>query len=157
MRRLIFLTCGILLLLFVLVLSGCGPVPSSTSTPGQSSPTQLTTVVARPFHETVKTLDGVFTVTLDITPNRSGPNNFSLRVMDTRTDQPATHIAVTLYTTMQDMAMGTDSVQLRATGAGTFSSASDTLSMAGHWAIGIAIQTSDHAVHKAGVSLLMAT
>jgi len=28
--------------------------------------------------------------------------------------------------------------------------------MAGHWAIGIAIQTSDRVIHKAGVSFFMA-
>jgi len=95
-------------------------------------------------------------VTLDITPNRSGANIFQLRVMNNQTGKPASHVTITLYTTMQDMAMGTDSIGLHADGAGYFSSPSNNLSMAGHWAIGIAIQTSDRVIHKAGVSFFMA-
>jgi len=67
----------------------------------------------------------------------------------------ATHVVITLYTTMQDMPMGTDSVVLRAEGGGQFSATSDILSMGGHWALGITIQTANHVIHKAGVSLLL--
>lgn len=142
----------LLLFLCLSAIGGCGTSSSPTTTLRQPSPTE----VAQPFHGTVKTLDGDFTVTLDITPNRSGTNVFTARVMDDHTDKLASHITITLYTTMQDMAMGTDSIVLHAGGKGQFSATSDNLSMSGHWAIGIAIQTPDHALHKAGVSLVTA-
>jgi len=143
---------SILLLLSVGVFGGCGATPSSTTAiRSQPSPTEAT----QPFHSTVKTLDGDFTVTLNITPNRSGANVFMVHVMDNHTHKLATDVHITLYTTMQDMPMGTDSILLHADGKNQFSAASDNLSMAGHWAIGIAIQTSDHIIHKAGVMLVM--
>jgi copper transport protein len=140
-----------LLFLCVGVISGCGTPSSPTTGVGQHP---QPSVVAHPFHDMIKTLDGDFTIILDITPNRSGTNAFKASVIDTRTNTPATHITLTLYTTMQDMPMGTDSIILHAEGNGQFSATSNTLSMDGHWAIGITIQTCDHVVHKAGVSLL---
>ncbi len=103
----------------------------------------------------MQTFDKAFSLTLDITPGRSGPNMFVAHVMDNHTNKPATHVNITLYTTMQDMAMGTDSFALRADGNGQFSATSDLLSMSGHWAIGITIQTTDHVMHKTGVNLVM--
>lgn len=140
-----------MLLLCISMITGCGAPPSPTAPIGQQpQPTE----VAQPFHATVKTFDGDFTVALDITPNRSGTNVFMVRVMDNRTGKPAIHVVTTLYTTMQDMSMGTDSVLLRADGKGQFSATGDNLSMAGRWAIGIAIQTADHTIHQAGVTLV---
>ncbi len=135
-----------LLLLCVGVISGCGSAPPPSPTP-QAAP---------PFHETLETRDGTFTITLDITPNRSGTNVFLAQVMDKRTGEPAARVIITLYTTMQDMAMGTDSLVLHADGNGQFSATSGNLSMAGHWAIGIAIQASDQSMHQAGVSFVTA-
>jgi len=135
-----------LLLLCVGVISGCGSAP----------PPSLTPQAAPPFHETLETRDGTFTITLDITPNRSGTNVFLAQVMDNRTGEPAARVIITLYTTMQDMAMGTDSLVLHADGNGQFSATSGNLSMAGHWAIGIAIQASDQSMHQAGVSFVTA-
>jgi len=142
-----------LLLLCVGVISSCGTTPRASPPLRQASPTPQ---VAHPFHDTLETRDGAFTVTLDITPNRSGTNVFLVRVMDNRAVKLAAHVIITLYTTMQDMAMGTDSIVLQADGNGQCSATSDNLSMAGHWAIGIAIQASDHSMHQAGVSFVTA-
>jgi len=144
---------SILLLLCVSVISGCGSAPPPSPALRQVLPTPQAT---HPFHETLETSDGAFTIMLDITPNRSGTNVFLARVLDNRTGKPAAHVIITLYTTMQDMAMGTDSIVLHADGNGQFSATSDNLSMAGHWAIGIAIQASDHTMHQAGVSFVTA-
>lgn len=136
------------------VLSSCGasaPIATTTTTLPRPQPT----ISAGPFHTTVQTFDGDFTLTLDITPNRSGPNRFNMLVMDNNTHTMATHVVITLYTTMQDMPMGTDSVVLHAEGGGKFSATSDVLSMGGHWALGITIQTTNHIIHKAGVSLIL--
>ena len=132
------------------MLSGCG-APSPAPLQQQPQPT----IVAGPFHATVRTFDGDFTVTLDITPNHSGVNAFVAQVKDNHANQPAAHVQIILYTTMQDMAMGTDSIALHDDGGGQFSASSAKLSMGGHWAIGIAISTADHIIHKAGVNLIM--
>jgi 5-hydroxyisourate hydrolase-like protein (transthyretin family) len=140
-----------LLLCAISIISGCGPAPTLTPALRQQS---LSHETAHPFHGTLETLDGAFTVTLDVTPNRSGTNVFMIRVVDNRTGKPAVHVYITLYTTMQDMAMCTDSIVLHADGKGQYSATSDNLSMVGHWAIGVAIQTADHTIHKVGVSLV---
>ena len=143
---------SLLCLLCASPLTSCGAPSPTTTAP---APQPHLTPVAHPFHVTVKTLDGDFTVTLDITPNRSGTNVFTVHVMDNHTDRLATHAKISLYTTMQDMPMGTDSILLHADGRGQFSATGDNLSMAGHWAIGISIQLTDHSMHKAGVTLVM--
>lgn len=140
------------------LLVGCSLSSAPVSTPTQAvQATQVAqaTPGGRPFHQIIQTLDGAFTVTLDIAPNRSGSNVFTALVLDNHTKQPAATITVTLYTTMQDMAMGTSSIVLQAGGNGQFSATGNNLNMNGDWAIGIAIQTSDHALHKAGVSLVV--
>ena len=141
-----------MLILCVSIISSCGSPPSSATAIGQHPQPSVGTL---PFHGMVTTLDGDFTITLDITPDRSGTNMFLARVTDTHTHIAAAHVGITLYTTMQDMAMGTDSIILHANGNGQFSTTSGILSMGGHWAIGIAIQTADHQIHKVGVSLLL--
>src|SRR5207248_6043487 len=75
----------ILFFLCLSVISGCGTISSPTTTVRQPPPTE----VAQPFHGTMKTLDGDFTVTLDITPNRSGMNVFIARVVDDHTGKLA--------------------------------------------------------------------
>ena len=139
------------LLLCINTISGCGAISTATTIPSQPQPT----AVVHPFHTTVQTLDKDFTLILDITPGYSGTNIFMLHVTDNHTAKPATHVGITLYTTMQDMVMGTDSLALHADGSGQFSLTSEALSMGGHWAIGITIQTADNIVHKAGISLVM--
>ncbi|MGH2507072.1 MAG: FixH family protein [Ktedonobacteraceae bacterium] len=128
--------------------------PFTSAAPAAPTNTLPTVAVAQPLHQVVKTLDGAFTVTLNITPNRSGPNVFTVNVLDNHTTQPAKGVNVTLYTTMLDMAMGTDSIILHATANGQFSTTSNNLNMGGHWAIAIAIQTPDQTIHKAGIRLV---
>lgn len=136
------------------LLSGCG-TSASTTTPTPPSSLSQPTSATGPFHTIVQTFDGDFTIALDITPNRSGSNRFHAQVTDNHTRKPALHILLTLYTTMQDMPMGTDSVVLQAGDGGQFSAMSTVLNMGGHWAIGLTIQTTDHVIHKAGVSFVV--
>lgn len=140
---------SLLLLFSIGLISGCGALSSSP----HASAKQPSPVGAQPFHDTVKTLDGMFNVTLDITPDHAGPNDFLVRVWNIRTGQPVTRATVTLYFTMQSMQMGTDSIALHAQGKDMFSVTTGDLSMGGNWAIGITIQTPDQRIHKAGISL----
>lgn len=141
---------GLMLCLF---LASCS-MPFTSTAPPTPTNTPSAVAVAKPFHGTVKTLDGALTITLDITPNHSGPNVFTISVLDNQTTRPANVMAVTLYTTMQDMPMGTDSITLQATTNGQFRTTSNNLNMGGHWAIAIAVQTVDHIIHKAGLRVV---
>ena len=139
------------LLLSLSILAGCA-ARTTTSTP---VPALSPTATPGPLHVLVKTFDSSFTITLDITPDHVGPNQFRAQVLNNQTHQAATHIVITLYATMQDMAMGTDSLVLHAEKSGQFSASSTMLSMGGHWALGITIQTPDHIIHRAGVSFVL--
>lgn len=129
---------------------------SSTAANTFQQPSQVTPI-DQPFHGTTQTFDHAFSVTLNITPNHSGINVFTANVLNNHTARPTSTVEVTLYTTMQDMAMGTDALVLRTGTNGQFSATGNNLSMGGHWAIGIVIQTPDHVLHKAGISLVTAS
>ncbi len=104
------------------------------------------------FSETVPTQDGKYKVTLEVNPNRFGTNVFTVSVVDHATGKPVTNVGVVLFTTMLDMDMGTQSVNLVPDGKGHFS-ASGELSMSGDWQIRIAIRTPDGTLHEATVKL----
>ena len=106
-----------------------------------------------PINTSVHTTDGKFTVTLNVNPNRFGTNVFTVSAVDTSTGAPATNIGVTLFTTMLDMDMGTDSVKLLPDGKGHFSGTGE-LDMPGNWQIRILIRTPDAALHSASVKFV---
>jgi copper transport protein len=107
----------------------------------------------QPYTTSARTKDGKFTVTLSVNPNRFGTNVFTVSVVDTTTNTPATNIGVSLYTTMLDMDMGTDTINLLPDGKGHFSGTGD-LSMPGNWDIRIQIRTPDATLHEASVKLV---
>jgi hypothetical protein len=74
------------------------------------------------------------------------------RVQDASSKQPVSHLRVQLFTTMLDMAMGTDTLSLQAQSNGTYS-AQRELSMGGHWEISIELRGPDATLHKAQVEL----
>ena len=137
------------------LLSGCGGTLPPQQTVQNTLRTSPTPGGIQPFHATVETFDRVLTVTLTITPNRAGANMFTVLVRANHSSIRTTAMSVILYTTMQDMPMGTDAIPLHADRNDSFS-ATSVLSMQGHWAIGIVIQTPDHRLHKGGVMLVMA-
>lgn len=108
---------------------------------------------AQPFATTVKTTDGKFTVKLNVTPNRSGTNVFTVTVLDTNTSTSVTDSGVSLSTTMPNMDMGTDTINLHPDGKGHFSANGD-LSMGGKWQIHVQIRIPDGTLHEATVTLL---
>ncbi len=105
------------------------------------------------YTTTARTIDGKYTVTLSVNPNRFGTNVFTVSAVDTATGKPATNIGVSLYTTMLDMDMGTDTVNLLPDGKGHFSGTGD-LAMPGNWGIRIQIRTPDSTLHEASVKLV---
>jgi copper transport protein len=107
----------------------------------------------QPYSASVRTTDGKFTVTLSVNPNRFGTNVFTVNAVDTSTGAPATNIGVSLYTTMLDMDMGTDTVNLLPDGKGHFRGTGD-LAMPGDWQIRVQIRTPDARLHEASVKLV---
>jgi len=140
---------GVAVLVCVGLLSVFGGTLSPTTAAQQAgSPTGT----AAPFHATAKTKDGKLTVALVINPNRAGPNGFQVSVADARTGAPVTNVGVSLYTTILDMDMGTDTVNLQPDGKGHFSATGD-LVMGGHWQIRIQVRTPDNTLHEAIVKM----
>lgn len=139
---------SLLLVLCISLTGGC----ATTRTATVATQPSLVATASSFFHTTVETFDRTFTLTLTILPGHTGTNRFNIQIAD-HTGRPAEHVKMTLYTTMQDMSMGTDSVVLHPDGPGQFSATSDVLNMGGRWAIGIAVQTADQRIHKAGVML----
>lgn len=112
--------------------------------------TQQRSQATGPFQSTMQTFDKQFEVTLAITPNRFGPNVFSMKVVDTHTGAPLTKVTTTLITKMGEMDMGT--LTLQSKGHGVFST-NNEMAMSGDWQIIIQIITPDKVLHEAYVTL----
>jgi flagellar biosynthetic protein FliP len=107
-----------------------------------------------PFATTVKTTDGQFSVKLNVTPNQSGTNMFTVTVIDASTSQSVTDGAVSLSTSMPSMAeMGADIFNLHPDGKGHFSASSD-FSMGGTWQVRVQLRTPDGMSHEATFTLV---
>jgi copper transport protein len=127
-------------------------LPATTTQPtGNAQQQAVPAAAAKPFSTTVKTSDNQFTVKLDISPNRLGTNVFTVHVLNS-SGTTETNIGVSLYTTMLDMDMGTDSLNLQPDGKGNFRGNGD-FSMGGNWQIRIQIRTPDNALHETRVKL----
>jgi copper transport protein len=121
---------------------------SPIAVPQQPTTTRATTS----YNTTVKTSDNKFTVSLNINPNLFGTNIFTVTVIDNKTGKPTTDVGVSLYTTMLDMDMGTDNVNLHPDGKGHFSAPGD-LGMGGNWQIRVQIRTLDNTLHEAKIKV----
>ncbi len=121
---------------------------SPIAVPQQPTTTRATTA----YNTTVKTSDNKFTVKLNINPNLFGTNIFTVTVIDNKTGKPTTDVGVSIYTTMLDMDMGTDNVNLHPDGKGHFSAPGD-LGMGGNWQIRVQIRTLDNTLHEAKIKV----
>ncbi len=105
------------------------------------------------FHATLLTTDKRYLLVLDVNTDAAGLSVFTVSVEDAVTGKPIVDVDVSLLTTMLDMPMGTDTVNMHVEGKGRFSAQSD-LSMGGLWQIDIQLHTSDHRLHEATVKML---
>jgi copper transport protein len=140
---------GVAVLVCVGLLNVFGGTLTPTTTAQQSGSPAGNPV---PFHTTAKTTDGKLTVTLYINPNSAGPNGFQVSVADARTGAPVPNVGVSLYLTILDMDMGTQSYNLLPDGKGHFSGTGDLL-MGGHWQIRVQIRTPDNTLHEATIKV----
>lgn len=120
--------------------------------PATATPTtQHSQAPAKPFAATLKTSDGAFTLSLNVTPNQQGSNMFVMRVLD-KQGVVQTNIGVSIYTTLLGMDMGTTALNLQPDGKGNFSANGD-FSMGGNWQLRVDIRTPDNILHEAQVNL----
>ncbi len=122
--------------------------PTAVSQPAPVAPTQQ----IKPFNATITTSDKLFTVKLTVSPNRFGSNVFTVTVMNSKGTVVA-NVGVSVYTTMLDMDMGTDAVNLQADGKGHFSATGD-LEMGGNWGLRVRIRTPDLKLHEGSVKMV---
>ncbi|GCE25708.1 copper resistance protein [Dictyobacter alpinus] len=136
----------------VLVCTGLLNVFAGTllpTTSGQAAPSQST--VVKPFHGTVQTKDHQYTLKVTVSPNRFGTNVFTVNVLDAK-GKPDTQVGVSIYTTMLDMDMGTDAINLQPDTKGDFSGQGD-LNMGGHWQLRIEVRTPQNTLHSGTIDL----
>ncbi len=135
----------------VLVCTGLLTVFAGTLQPPIPQGQQPGASPIKPFVTTVKTTDNKYTIKLNVSPNRFGTNVFTVTVLDSK-GAVDSNVGVSIYTTMLDMDMGTDTVNLQPDGKGNFSSEGD-LSMSGHYEVRIQIRTPDNTLHEAKVNM----
>jgi copper transport protein len=141
------IVCVALMNVFTGSLTATGTPPASNS----SNP-----ATNKSYNSTAKTTDGHYIIVLNISPNRFGPNVFTATITSAQTGQSLASgqvTEVTVYTTMLDMDMGTDSTLLQANGKGSFS-ATVFLVMSGNWGLEVQFRTSDQKLHEANFKLL---
>ena len=131
----------------VLLCTGLLTVFAGTLAPALPTPPANQHVTVKPYTTTVQTSDQQYTVTLAIAPDHFGPNEFTVTVKD-KSGKLDSNVGVSLYTTMLDMDMGTNAINLQPAGQGKFSANGD-LDMAGRWEVRIQIRTPDNTLHEA--------
>ena len=136
----------------VLLCVGLMNIFAGTLSASASQQPSTTGKVPSSYSTTVQTTDGKFTAKLNVNPNRFGTNVFTVTVIDNSTGKATTNVSVSLFTTMLDMQMGTDTVALQANSKGNFSASGD-LSMGGNWEIRIVIHTPDATIHEVSVKI----
>jgi copper transport protein len=146
----------------VLVCVGLLSVFGGTLEPIPTAPTvsSSTSSQTQALHASARTSDGMFSITLQMTPGRVGSNALLATVQETATHQPVSDLTVTLAFSDQDMDMGTQNIALQADGNGHYGGLGDFLmggSFGGHWQIRIQVQTPDHVLHIALVNVFVAS
>lgn len=127
--------------------------PASANQPQQTQQ-QPAVAPVKPFNATVQTSDKLYTVKVTITPARFGANVFEASVFDSKGKQDS-NVGVSIYTTMLDMDMGTNAVNLQPDGKGSFSTNAD-LDMPGNWQLRIEVRTPDNKLHETTIRMVAA-
>jgi copper transport protein len=139
----------------VLLCVGLLNIFASTLTPALAQPqTPPNGTGAGGFHQRAQTSDGIYSVTLTISPNRFGTNVFAVQVTEIATGKQlnANQVGVTVSTIMLDMDMGATSTDLQSDGKNGFSASID-FAMGGNWRIDVRLHTLDNTLHTASFKI----
>ena len=136
----------------VLICTGLMNVFAGTLQPVAAQQNQPQTIQepgshGKPFNATVQTTDGKFKLKLAIAPNSYGTNLFTVNVLDSNGKQD-TNVGVSVYLTMLDMDMGTETINLQPNDKNGFGAEGD-LSMPGNWQMRLQVRTLDNNLHEA--------
>lgn len=137
-----------LLEVFSGALSGAASAPQPQHTPQVTTTSPL-------WSATVLSADRLILVTLEVDPNRTGTNNFTVNLVELSTGRAITHASVWLYTTMLDMKMAPTTVLMHPDGRGHFHGRGELL-MGGDWSVRLLIRFVDQGktLHEAWIQLL---
>ncbi len=138
---------GVAVLLCASLLGGlAGTLTPSAAGSGTSAPT-MTATSSTPVNLT-QTQDGL-KVTFKVTPDTFGPNSFGVVLVDAATGQPIDGASVHLISTMLDMDMGTQTLDLKGQGGGFYLGQGD-LTMGGHWqmVVQVRVPSDPTTIHK---------
>jgi YtkA-like protein len=128
-----------------------GALPGEASAPPSHPAPQV--AATSTWNATVFTTDRLITVTLEVDPNQTGINSFTVKLVAMSTGRVLTHASVFLFITMLDMKMATTSVLMHPDGGGQFHGRGELL-MGGDWGIRLLIRTTDQRLHEARIQLL---
>ena len=132
------------------VFSGALPGAASTQPPHRTLQVATTSPL---WSATVLTADRLILVTLEVDPNQTGTNSFTVDLIEMSTGRAITQASVWLFTTMLDMKMATTSVLMHPDGGGHFHGRGELL-MGGDWNIRILIRIANQRLQEAQVHLL---
>jgi len=99
-----------------------------------------------PWSATVLTTDRLILVTLEVDPNQTGSNSFTVKLVAMGTGKALTNVSISLFTTMLDMKMATTSIVMHPDGRGHFHGRGELL-MGGDWDIRLLIRIADQSQH----------
>ena len=129
-----------------------GALPGAASAP-PSHPTPQSTVTSLPWSATVLTTDRLILVMLEVDPNQTGTNSFTVKLVAIGTGRALSNVSIFLFTIMLDMKMTTTSIVMHPDGRGHFHGRGELL-MGGDWDIRLLIRIADKSQHEARIRLL---
>jgi hypothetical protein len=129
-----------------------GALPGAASAP-PSHPAPQLAESSLPWSATVLSTDRLILVTLEVDPNQTGTNSFTVKLVATGTGRTLTNASISLFTTMLDMKMATTFIVMHPDGRGQFHGRGEFL-MGGDWDIRLLIRTADQSQHEARIRLL---
>lgn len=138
---------GVAVLLCASLLGGlAGTLTPAAAGSGTSAPT-MTATSSTPVNLT-QTQDGL-KVTFKVAPDTFGPNSFGVVLVDAATGKPIDGASVHLISTMLDMDMGTQTLDLKGQGGGFYLGQGD-LTMGGHWqmVVQVRVPSDPTTIHK---------
>jgi hypothetical protein len=130
----------------------CGALAGTASAPS-AHPTPQVATTSLAWSATVLTTDRLILVTLEVDPNQTGTNSFTVKLVVMGTGRALTHASISLFTTMLDMKMATTSIVMHSDGRGYFHGRGELL-MGGDWEIRLLIRIADQSQHEARIRLL---
>jgi hypothetical protein len=125
-----------------------GALPGAASAP-PSHPTPQSTVTS----STVLTTDRLILVMLEVDPNQTGTNSFTVKLVAMGTGRTLSNVSIFLFTIMLDMKMATTSIMMHPDGRGNFHGRGELL-MGGDWDIRLLIRIADKSQHETRIRLL---